>query len=114
LIGRALPLLLLLLACTRSSVEARFWKWFVAHKDAVATIRHANEPIANELAVELRKVHPRLVFEMGLGTPKELIISASGERDGFPAVKRLVAAAPAIPGWVVIAFRPRKPNTELQ
>ena len=40
--------------------------------------------------------------------PRELIVSADGIQSVFPTVKRLVAAAPAIAGWTIIAFRPRK------
>jgi hypothetical protein len=89
--------------------EAAFWRWFKDHRVEVGKVKRADEPIAKQLASELHKVDPRLIFELGIGTePKELIISADGIREVFPAVKRLVAAAPAIPGWKVVAFRPRK------
>jgi hypothetical protein len=89
--------------------DAAFWTWFKAHRLEVAKVKSADEPIANELAAELHKIDPRLIPELGIGAePRELIISADGLREAFPAVKRLVAAAPAIPGWKVVAFRPRK------
>jgi hypothetical protein len=118
---RAFCLALLLLAACKSpppaavTGDAAFWKWFDAHKDEVAKIKRADEPIADQLAAELHKISPDLTFEMGIGTtPKELIISAGGIKSVFPTVNRLVAAAPAIPGWKVIALRPRKPMTEIQ
>jgi hypothetical protein len=91
-----------------SSPEAAFWTWFAAHQAEVAKVQHADEPIAEDLARELHKVDDDLVFELGVkAEPRELIISADGIQRVFPAVKRVVAAAPAIPGWRVIAFRPR-------
>jgi hypothetical protein len=41
------------------------------------------------------------------GETFDFCISADGKRDLFPAVVRLVEAAPAIPGWRVLAFRQR-------
>jgi len=38
-----------------------------------------------------------------------LMITADGDRALFPQVTRVVKAAPAIPGWSVIAFRQRAP-----
>jgi hypothetical protein len=125
---RATAILLLLvlhvLACSRRSdsqpaaattvpsqsvpAEVAFWRWFVAHKDEAATIRRADEPIANELGRELARVDPGLTFEVGANaTDHELVVSADGIKSVFPSVKRVVAAAPAIPGWKITAFRPR-------
>lgn len=36
---------------------------------------------------------------------RELVISAEGDMDKFPLVKEVVAKAPAIVGWKIIAFR---------
>jgi hypothetical protein len=91
-----------------TSTEAAFWSWFDAHQAEVAKVERADEPIADDLARELHKVDRELTFELGVNaSPHELIISADGIQRVFPAVKRLVAAAPAIPGWKVIAFKPR-------
>lgn len=92
-----------------ADADPAFWRWFMAHKENVAAVRRGDDPAANELAAELHKVDPKLTFELGVGTAdRELIISADGNQRLFPTVKRLVAAAPTIPGWKVIAFRPRK------
>ncbi len=88
--------------------EAAFWRWFVAHKDEAATIQRADEPIAKELGRELARVDPGLTFEVATNAAEhELVVSADGIRSVFPSVKRVVAAAPAIPGWKITAFRPR-------
>ena len=100
---------------SKPTPEARFWRWFVAHKQAVATIQRGDEPIANELGRELKSVDADLVFETKVGEGEhELIISADGLTRAFPAAKKLVAAAPAIPDWKVIAFRPRKAGYTIQ
>jgi hypothetical protein len=117
---RAVMLLLALSACHKPApgevrqiaAEATFWQWFRTHADKVATIRSAKEPIADELATELHKVDPGLTFEVGFGGKRPiLIISADGVLKTFPAVKRLVDAAPRPLGnWLIVAFRPRKPE----
>jgi hypothetical protein len=95
------------------AVEVRdlaFWRWFSAHAAEVATVKDGREPISDQLAAELHKIEDGLVFELGLGKsgPHELIVSADGRKALFPTVQRVVVAAPSIPGWRAIAFRPRK------
>ena len=93
-----------------SEADAAFWRWFAAHADEVAKIKTGHEPIADELSGALHKVRDGLTFELGVGhQPYELIVSADGIKERFPTVQRLVAAAPKLSGWKVIAFRPRKP-----
>ena len=112
----ALVLLLFASACKKEqSPDGAFWRWFSAHAREVATVKRADEPIADQLAAELHKIDPRLTFELGVSMePHELIISAGGLRAAFPTVKRLVSAAPPIAGWSVIAFRPRKENSTIE
>ena len=90
-----------------TSPEAAFWNWFVANQAAIAKVPSFTEPIAQQALQELRKVDPRLHFVLGVASPLELITTASGNKEVFPVVQRLVAAAPPIPGWQVIAFLPR-------
>jgi hypothetical protein len=118
--GRALLLALVLVGgCKKqpaaNAADVAFWRWFAAHQGEVAKVQKADEPVANQLAAELHKVDPRLTFELGVDPkgPHELIVSAGGVQGAFPTVKRLVGAAPAIAGWKVIAFRPRK-STDFQ
>jgi hypothetical protein len=40
-------------------LDAAFWRWFVAHKDEVATVRRADEPIADQLAAQLHRIDPQ-------------------------------------------------------
>lgn len=95
--------------------NAAFWSWFTSHSAEIATIERGDEPIADALHEELKKVRSELTFELGPRmVPRELIVSADGLREAFPAVASLVAAAPAMSGWKAIAFRQRKPGFVLE
>jgi hypothetical protein len=102
-----LAALLSLVAPTQA--EQQFWRWFVTNSPRVRSIRSGHEPIAGELAAQLTKVHRDLTWEVGPpAAERELVISAAGLKEAFPAVKSLVAAKPPLPGWKIIAFRPRR------
>ena len=89
--------------------ETAFWKWFGAHATEIGMIASGKEPIAAELAGELHKIDAGLTFAIGNTKGEhELVVSADGKMAVFPAVKRLVAAAPVIAGWKITAFRPRQ------
>lgn len=88
----------------------RFWKWFEDNANSLAAVRSGEDPILQKLSRELRRIHPNLDFEMGLSDDDQLefIVSANGVRSVFPTVEQLVADAPAIPNWNIIAFRQPK------
>ena len=90
--------------------QKQFWKWFEDNADSLAAIRSGNAPILQRLDRELRKVHPNLNFEMGLSDNDQLefIVSANGIRSVFPIVEQMVARAPTLPNWKIIAFRQPK------
>ena len=91
--------------------EERFWIWFEKNATEIESIESAGKPgIAQELSEELKKVDPGLTYEIGgfPGQTREFIISADGISSVVPAVKRLAEIAPDIPGWEIIAFRPRQ------
>jgi hypothetical protein len=87
----------------------RFWRWFAAYSTDAAQIKTGHEPIAGEIARQLSAIKIGLTWQIGISDdgPHEFIISADGDKQLFPAVKELVNAAPLIPGWTIIAFRPR-------
>lgn len=90
------------------ALDAAFWAWISAHLDELKASK-IDSPVLEQLDAELAKVDEGLTFELGTGKqPFELVISADGDTEHFPAVKRLVAAAPALADTKVIAFRPRK------
>jgi hypothetical protein len=95
--------------------EQKFWKWFAANA-ARLRAAPADERLLVEICAQLEKVQEGITCELStdaVSGPRELIISADGIRERIPAVQRLVAAAPSIQGWKVIAFRPAKPGLQL-
>jgi hypothetical protein len=105
----------LLAAHAAAADEQQFWRYFVANKDAIGNVTRADATAAQGLAAQLKAVQPGLTFELGINTtPRDLVISADGNPALFPAVRRLVAAAPKIPGWKVTAFRPRKDGVSIE
>ena len=64
----------------------------------------------SDLLRELHRINHSLTFEIGSATEgtREFIISADGQRDAFPSVIRLAEAAPTLPRWRIIKFRPRR------
>jgi len=105
---------------TRESREEAFWRWFSERADqyrAFTVDSPDRERLFNELSKALNRVCRGLQFEFGAGedgAPAELVISADGIRDRIPAVQALVASAPDMPGWKVLAFRSRKPLSDIQ
>jgi hypothetical protein len=89
-----------------------FWEWFLQHEEDLFDFERDREAIFDQLADELQRVHPDLTFEFGPveNGRRDFVVSASGIREAFPAVQALVAAAPALNRWNVIAFRPRRPQ----
>jgi hypothetical protein len=92
------------------SVEQDFWKWFILHEAELFNFEADQERIFGQLAAELRKIDPDLVFEFGPKDAKrEFVVSAGGIRRAFSSVSALVAAAPRLERWEIVAFRPRRP-----
>jgi hypothetical protein len=94
------------------SPEDRFWKWFQAHDAQILAIKTGEEPIGNELAAELHRVHPALTWEVGPTTTgrRDFVLSADGIKAAFPSVIALGHSAPALPHWNLIRFRPPRPD----
>jgi hypothetical protein len=90
------------------SPEERFWNWFAYNSVDLTTVATCQEPVCGKLSSELQKVCKGLAFAFGPteGGRREFVVSADGKKELFPAVHSLVAAAPQIPGWKIIAFRP--------
>jgi hypothetical protein len=96
----------------REAPETVFWNWFVANAARYHDFTPGSPEQAGlfrDLDRALGRVHRGLqfAFDGGGNAEREFIISADGNRELFPAVQRLVDAAPEIPGWRIIAFRPR-------
>jgi hypothetical protein len=89
----------------------RFWRWFVANDERLFHFERDLESTFDALAMAMIEVHPDLTFEFGPEEDgrREFVISAGGLKRGFDAVRSVAAAAPVMPHWRVIAFRPRRP-----
>jgi hypothetical protein len=94
----------------QQSKEERFWTWFVSNEMMLFDFERDRERIFDLLLAELHRVHSDLAFEIGPSQEgrRELVLSAGGNREAFPAIKALAAAAPAMPRWRVTKFRPRR------
>jgi hypothetical protein len=95
-----------------------FWRWLAEHrKDIHREIEGPGAPTSQDWSIlqlsrRLREVDAGMVHEIGMADPAtiELIISADGIKDVFPAVIDLVKSAPPLDGFKITAFRPRISN----
>jgi|GEM_PF-1149688 len=100
-----------LLAMSASATESKFWTWFEGEHDRFRNIEKAKdgEELLDLFLARLHELDSELYFEVSQpldDDSNELIISAEGVRAKFPKVEALVAAAPKIPKWKIIAFKP--------
>lgn len=85
-----------------------FWSWFREHGDAiVARIYGDSEAERHQAMGELNEHAGDLTVEVTDGERKALVISADGDHQKVDTVKDMVASAPDLSGWDVLAFRPR-------
>jgi hypothetical protein len=91
-----------------------FWNWFLANAGAFANPQTLAHSLVQELGNHLKAIDKGLSFEVSFPPNQmpELAISAEGDRKLFDTVRAVVAAAPAIPGWRIVAFRQPQPNIE--
>jgi hypothetical protein len=82
----------------RSSSE--FWSWFRLTSDAIALNPHDSALLA-ELDVRVRRLGPKLSWEIGpgLSKPWQLVISPSLNPDLRELTKAIVSASPALRDW---------------
>ena len=91
---------------------ATFWPWFAQNEPRLASTVKANPAaVMDEIQRHLWEQEPKLLVELSVmpepGRPHGLVISAGGDAALFPAVQRLVASAPTLGSFELIAFRPR-------
>jgi len=91
----------------RTTPEQDFWDWFQANEETLFTftpdLQEALDRI-DRINAKMRNVHSSMCSEVGLvleeGGKRELIISADGNPDAFPAVERLFSQAPKLDRWI--------------
>jgi hypothetical protein len=95
-----------------------FWRWFATAADPLGGLvrqRAASGEVLPDLAHAVDELnrhtmafHPLVHAQVGGSADRpELILTPEGDPDGAEHVRRLAAAAPALPGWTVRAFKPR-------
>lgn len=95
---------------TRAGAEQDFWAWFQAHEANLFDFEAHQEQTFDALAAALHRVEEHLTFEFGpkQAGKREFVLSADGIREAFPPVEALHAAAPKLPRWAFVRFRPRR------
>ena len=103
--------LLAMPASATESPESKFWTWFEGEHDHFRNIDKAKNggELLDLFLAHLHEFDSELYFEVSQPLDdgsNELIISAEGVRAKFPMVEALVAAAPKLPKWKIMAFKP--------
>lgn len=93
-----------------TGLEQEFWAWFAENEQDLFEFEKHQQGVFDELREALRRVNPNLTFEFGPveGGRRDFVISADGIRSAFPAVASLHDAAPELPRWRFVKFRPRR------
>lgn len=94
-----------------------FWDWFAKNQSQFLFLSQVDADernrLLNELMEKLREYDENLSFEIG-GHPDsekvDFIISADGIIDYFESVENLVAQAPELSNWNIVAFKPPMPE----
>jgi hypothetical protein len=86
-----------------------FWNWFKANQQQLFNAEGSRDRVLTELGINLKNIEQDLTFEIGRETngKREIDVSADGIPELFPLVKQVVAAAPKMEKWKVVAFRQR-------
>lgn len=98
--------------------ERAFWVWFVEHQEPLRTAPLDEFGLPDDdgfLSADLLSHLQECDFGLGCAMRdlpdgrRELILTADGDPELFPVVRRVAAAAPAggLPDWSVVALRPR-------
>jgi hypothetical protein len=98
-----------------SPEQAHFWRWFLDNGPRLRAAMYGPDPDAREAAGEelreaVQAAEPGLILEFAQqieGQPDQIVVSADGKPEYVDTVKDFVASAPPLPGWQLIAFRPR-------
>ena len=94
----------------------QFWNWFKANQAQLFKAEGSKHRVLAELGINLKNIDQDLTFEMGREADgkREFDVSADGIPELFPLVKQVVAAAPKMEKWKVVAFRQRVSPAQLK
>ena len=103
-------------AAQRPERIALFWNWFQTNQQLLSIMKDPGDKVHLELGSKLKSIEEDLTFEIGKeeNGKHEIAISAEGIPELFPLVKQVVAAAPKLDKWKVVAFRQRVPAEKLK
>lgn len=95
---------------------ASFWQWFSANESDLFAFEQDQDRVFARLTAEMNAVHQDLTFEFGpvIDGRREFVISADGLKSAFPTVGALADAAPPLPRWTIVRFRPRREPGDFQ
>jgi len=87
-----------------------FWSWFIETIAPLGADGLDQDDIVARIDAEFAKVYPDLAFELWGpdGDMIDFVISADGRTELFDDVLAAVRGAPKVPGWRIVAFRPRR------
>lgn len=90
----------------------KFWEWFVENESSLQAFGPENMEPLSKISEKLNEAFSYLGIEMlqhETARPR-LAFHGDGMTSAFPAVEKLVAAAPVdqIPNWEIVAFKPPK------
>lgn len=99
---------LILVMTQDASAIATFWNWFRANDANLRAMPDADHPFWDVALEQLQLVNPDLWFEMSneIRGRREFVISAESNRALFPLVDAMVAAAPSMSAWRIVALKP--------
>jgi len=85
-----------------------FWEWFTNNQSKYAKIDEQKNKnlLLNTFEEQLHKYCTGLGFMISNSQGNELIITANGDEKYFNYVESLIAKAPKLPTWNIIAFKP--------
>jgi hypothetical protein len=100
---------------TTDPAIADFWRLFTELAPRLAELITAEDAIYDRLLAQLHRVDSGLFIEVsadsdepGLVIERELVITADGNSELFALADAVVAAAPRLPGWSILALKPRQ------
>lgn len=85
-----------------------FWSLFRERANDLAAADSADAAVYDELLAKLQEIDAGLYLEFCADPEnRELIVTAEGKRELFPLARAVVAAAPAVGGWSIVALKPK-------
>lgn len=97
-----------------------FWRFFASFEPRLGAAIDAGDTtkikqMVGALQEHLHRIDPRLCFEFGKAGDgvKEFCVTPDGNRALFERAEKVAAAAPAIEGWRIFAFKRRKDLSEV-